>query len=87
MPGMYENQPPVSMGSAYNPLEILKRLGSMFGGGPQDIELPNESGMVDDRIPQTGEALMNAFRQANKYAGERAGGTGAVDALRSLGGK
>ena len=79
---MVSTEGPQSMGSAYNPLEILKRL---FMGGGEDIELPNESGMVDPRIPPVGANLLKSFRQANQYAGERAGGTGAIDALRKVG--
>jgi len=73
MPNLYEQQlppgamvsteGPVSMGRSWNPF------GRLFG--PRDVELPNESGMADPRIPQPLEALRKAFDAANAIASEK----------------
>lgn len=88
MPGEYRipAEAIVSSGQGPKPMTMLAQLRGLIPfGGPEDIELPNESGMVDPRVPQTGSALLNAFRQSNKYAGERGAGTAPIDALRKLG--
>ena len=78
---MMSSQGPTSMGL----WERIKMMNPFAGG--DDIELPNESGMVDPRIPAPLAALQKAFNSANTYAGERAGGTSAIDALRRAGGR
>lgn len=52
---------------------MLDRM-KMMMSSEKDIELPNESGTVDPRIPRTGEALkhaMKVFRDINDRAAER----------------
>ncbi len=66
--------------------EQLKSL-NLFGGG-DDVELSAESGQIDPRLGQLPlQQLMKAFGNANRYQAERAGGTGAIDALRQAGGQ
>lgn len=55
---------PVDMSSNW-----IAKLLNMLSGGGKDIELPNESGMIDPRLPQTPEMQRKAFMQANKRAG------------------
>ena len=55
---------PVDMSSNW-----ITKLLTMLGSGPKDIELQNESGMIDPRLPQTPEMQRKAFMQANKRAG------------------
>lgn len=61
---MISTKGPVDMSSNW-----IAKLLAMLGSGPKDIELPNESGMVDPRLPQTPEMQRKAFMQANKRAG------------------
>jgi hypothetical protein len=55
-----------------------------FMTGGKDIELPNESGMVDPRVPAPLDALKRAFNNANSYATGRQEGEGALEALRKV---
>lgn len=53
------------VGMSNNPLSMLMRL---FQSGGRDIELPNETGDIDPRIPQPMQSLRQAFDLVNKYA-------------------
>lgn len=72
-----QNEPPVNMSS--NPLSGLL---SLLQGSPKDVELPNESGMIDPRIPNVGGQLLKAFKTANAIA---AGQGDAVSNLQNAG--
>ena len=61
---MISTEGPTDMSSNW-----IAKLLSMLKSGGKDIELPNESGMIDSRIPQTPEMQRKAFMQANKRAG------------------
>lgn len=68
------------------PMNWLDQLRSYIPfGGPKDIELENESGMVDPRIPQPLAQLKKAFDTANRFTTAQQGGMSAVDALKKAG--
>jgi hypothetical protein len=48
---------------------ILEQLKALFPfGGAENIELPNESGMLDPNLAQTEEQKRKAFAEANAAA-------------------
>lgn len=49
-------------------LEHLKALMPFLSGQGQNVELPNESGMVDPRLPKDPERERKAFAEANAAA-------------------
>ncbi len=80
MPGL------LGMGGGPVPMNWVDQLRSYIPfGGPRDIELPNESGQVDPRIPQPLEQLKKAFDTANRFSVGQGQGMSAIDALRQAG--
>ena len=76
--------PPNAMMSAQGPqpMSLVDKLRSLMGG-PTDIQLPNESGMVDPNLPASPlEQLKKAFGAANKFATEQ----DPIQGLRKAGG-
>ena len=89
MPGPYQ-LPPDAMMSTQGPAPMgfwQQLKGFLPFGGGSDVELPNETGDVDPRIPAPLAALRKAFNTANEYATDRSKGTSAIDALRNAGGR
>jgi len=61
------------LGTGPEPMGFGARLRSLIQQ-KGDIELPNESGQIDPRIPRTGEALLKAmktFRDINRRQAEK----------------
>lgn len=87
MPNPYQIPPDAMVSSqGPKPMGFWEQLKSYIPfGGPDDIELENESGMVDPRIPAPLAALRRAFNTTNEYAAGRQNGQSAIDALRQAG--
>ncbi len=86
MPGLEEvlmakelppSEPPVEMSN--NPFSMFMR---WLTSNNANIELPNESGIVDPKLPNVGGQLLKSFRTLNDIA---AGQGGAAENLRNAG--
>ena len=63
-------------------MSLIEQILSYLQSSPQDVELPNEMGMMDPRLPNTPEAMRRAFETANTYA---AGQGSPTERLRAAG--